>query len=97
MLGLANTLENLKTNLPILRPKHLKRIDLPICVVGNGPSLDGLLPFLKENADKMVVFRRGTALKVLKNARIPVDFQIEIERIDYLKDVLMSAPLGDTP
>ncbi|CRF48164.1 hypothetical protein HHE02_14830 [Helicobacter heilmannii] len=97
MLGLANTLENLKTNLPILQPKHLKRIDLPICVVGNGPSLDGLLPFLKENADKMVVFSCGTALKVLKNARIPVDFQIEIERIDYLKDVLMSAPLGDTP
>ncbi|BCZ17027.1 PH domain-containing protein [Helicobacter sp. NHP19-003] len=97
MLGLANTLENLKTNPPIFQPKYLKAIDLPICVVGNGPSLDGLLPFLKENADKMVVFSCGTALGVLKKAGVAVDFQIEIERIDYLREVLVNAPLGDTP
>ncbi|BEG57123.1 PH domain-containing protein [Helicobacter sp. NHP21005] len=97
MLGLTNTLENLKNNPPILQPKRLKPIDLPICVVGNGPSLDALLPFLKENAPKMVVFSCGTALKVLKKAGVAVDFQIEIERIDYLKEVLESAPLEDTP
>ena len=38
----------------------------------------------------------GLALKPLKNAGIEPDFQIEIERIDYLKGVLESAPLGDT-
>ncbi|WP_053940604.1 motility associated factor glycosyltransferase family protein [Helicobacter ailurogastricus] len=97
MLGLTNTLENLKTNPPIFQPKHLKSIDLPICVVGNGPSLDSLLPFLKENAPKMVVFSCGTALKVLKRAGIAVDFQVEIERIGYLKEVLLDAPLDDTP
>ncbi|GMB95729.1 6-hydroxymethylpterin diphosphokinase MptE-like protein [Helicobacter sp. NHP22-001] len=97
MLGFTNTLKNLKTNPPFLRPKRIKPIDLPICIVGNGPSLDGLLPFLKEHGDKMIIFSCGTALKVLKKAGVSVDFQIEIERIDYLKEVLESAPLEDTP
>ena len=66
------------------------------CVVGNGASLDSLLPFIKENADKMIIFSCGTALKPLKNVGIEPDFHIEIERIDYLKDVLESAPLGET-
>lgn len=98
MIGIKNTFINLgkeeKSKYPIL---HLpKRINAPICVVGNGASLDSLLPFIKENAKNMIIFSCGTALKPLKNAGIEPDFQIEIERIAYLKDVLESAPLGET-
>ena len=98
MIGVKNTFVNLgkerKSKYPIL---HLpKRVNAPICVVGNGASLDSLLPFIKENADKMIIFSCGTALKPLKNVGIEPDFHIEIERIDYLKDVLESAPLGET-
>lgn len=91
--GLANTLKNL--HYPILQPPH--RLDMPICVVGNGASLDHLLSFIKENHSKMIVLSCGTALKVLKANGISPDFQVEIERIDYLKGVLEEAPLGDTP
>ncbi|WP_163532331.1 6-hydroxymethylpterin diphosphokinase MptE-like protein [Helicobacter suis] len=97
MLGLNNTLENFKYNPFLLHPKRIKRIEMPICVVGNGPSLNNLLPFLKKHAKEMVIFSCGTALKVLKSYGVLVDFQVEIERIGYLKEVLLNAPLGDTP
>lgn len=94
-IGLQNTLQNLSKKPPILSLP--RRIDIPICVVGNGPSLNVLLPFIQNNQDKMIVLSCGTALKVLKDYGINPDFQIEIERINYLDEVLKTAPLGDTP
>lgn len=98
MIGVKNTFENLGNSKELKYPilYRIKRVNVPICVVGNGASLDSLLPFIKQNAHKMVIFSCGTALKPLKKAGIMPDFQIEIERIEYLKDVLESAPLGDT-
>lgn len=98
MIGVKNTFCNLGNDeilpYPIL---HLpQRVNVPICVVGNGASLDSLLAFIKANMERMIIFSCGTALKPLKNAGIEPDFQIEIERIDYLKGVLESAPLGET-
>lgn len=95
IIGLKNTLHNLASPPPILSSP--KRIDIPICVVGNGSSLNSLIPFIKKNQEKMIIFSCGTALKVLKNHHIRPDFQIEIERIDYLRDVLKDAPLDNTP
>ncbi|GAA7980356.1 motility associated factor glycosyltransferase family protein [Helicobacter pylori] len=95
LLGLKNTLKNLPLY-QTLKTKP-KKINAPICVVGNGPSLDLLLGFLKENEDHFIIFSCGTALKPLKTHGIKVDFQIEVERIDYLKEVLEKAPLEDTP
>lgn len=101
MIGVRNTFANIGDidmgkicKYPILH--KVQRINAPICVVGNGPSLDTLLPFIKDNAHKMIILSCGTALKPLKSAGIMPDFQIEIERIAYLKDVLESAPLGET-
>ncbi len=98
MIGVKNTFMNLgkqeRLSYPILNLPN--RVNAPICVVGNGSSLDHLLPFIKQNAHNMIIFSCGTALKPLKNAGINPDFQIEIERIAYLKDVLESAPLSDT-
>lgn len=74
-----------------------KRVNAPICVVATGPSLDFLLPFIKENQGKMIIFSCGTALKPLLKAGIKPDFQIEIERHDYLDGILREAPLDDIP
>ncbi len=93
MIGIANSLKN--SNYNVL--SYPMRVNAPVCVVGNGPSLDSLLPFIKKMQDRMIIFSCGTALKVLKNYGVQPDFQIEIERIDYLRDVLCDAPLGDTP
>ncbi|MDO7253000.1 6-hydroxymethylpterin diphosphokinase MptE-like protein [Helicobacter cappadocius] len=98
IIGVQNTLKNISFDANAYPVLNLpQRVNAPICVVGNGASLDGLLPFIKENQDKMIIFSCGTALKPLKAYGINPDFQIEIERIDYLKDVLKEAPLGDTP
>ncbi|PAF44481.1 6-hydroxymethylpterin diphosphokinase MptE-like protein [Helicobacter sp. 11S02596-1] len=98
MIGVDNSFKNIAFKTlknPVLSLP--KRVNAPICVVGNGASLDGLLPFIKSNQNKMIIFSCGTALKPLKAYGITPDFQIEIERIDYLLDVLQDAPLGDTP
>lgn len=100
-IGVRNTFENLRSSAPGILSYPLlhlpERVNAPICVVGNGASLNNLLPFIKENEEKMIIFSCGTALKPLKNAGIKPDFQIEIERIAYLRGVLESAPLEDTP
>ena len=97
MIGIQNTLQNLpqkkKKNLFLTNPK---RIDMPICVVGNGASLDSSLEFIKQNQSKMIIFSCGTALTPLKRAGIEPDFQIEIERIDYLAEYLRPI-LSKTP
>ncbi|PAF48029.1 hypothetical protein BKH46_01580 [Helicobacter sp. 12S02634-8] len=96
MIGVKNTFKNILST-PIKYPilNLPKRVNVPICVIGNGASLDGLLPFIKSNQDKMILFSCGTALGPLRAYGIRPDFQIEIERIDYLVDVLKNAPLGD--
>ncbi len=93
MRGIRNKL-SCKMNTMLIEPK---RVNAPICVIANGPSLDFLLPFIKENQDKMILFSCGTALKPLLNYGIKPDFQIEIERHEYLDKVLEEAPLGDIP
>lgn len=102
MIGIENTLKNVanikskerkkKSNLFLVNPK---RVDMPICVVGNGASLDSSLDFLREHQSKMIIFSCGTAIKPLKQAGIQPDFQIEIERVDYLAEFL-SPTLGET-
>lgn len=97
MVGIGNTLQNLpdkkKKNYFLVNPK---RVDMPICVVGNGASLDENLTFIKENQERMIIFSCGTALKPLKSYGIEPDFQIEIERTDYLHEYLEPV-LGKTP
>ncbi|PAF49159.1 hypothetical protein BKH41_03495 [Helicobacter sp. 12S02232-10] len=98
MIGIENTFKNIpfkSLKNPVL--KIPQRVNAPICVVGNGASLDGLLPFIKSNQNKMIIFSCGTALKPLRAYGVVPDFQIEIERIDYLLDVLKDAPLGNIP
>jgi hypothetical protein len=88
-----------------INPKDIKipilcsptKVNLPICVIGNGPSVENLLPFIAKNRDKMILMCAGTALKPLRSYGIKPDFQIEIERRDHVADVLRNAPLEDIP
>ena len=93
MVGLKNTFINTK-NAPFLRLNH--KLKTPICVVGSGPSLESNINFIKANQNKMLIFSCGTALKVLKAHKIRIDFQVEIERVPYLAEVLQNSNLGDT-
>ncbi|WP_146744959.1 6-hydroxymethylpterin diphosphokinase MptE-like protein [Helicobacter sp. 16-1353] len=93
MIGVKNTLQNIHSN-KILH--KTTKLNIPICVIGSGPSLESNIDFLRNNQNKMLIFSCGTALKILKQHNINIDFQIEIERIDYLSSVLEDSSIGDT-
>ena len=95
LVGFHNACINLK-DCKLLSTKP-KRINAPICVIGNGASLDLCIDFLKAYQDSMILLSCGTALKVLRHHGIKPDFQVEIERIPYLSNVLSEAGLEDIP
>ncbi|HEY4635064.1 MAG TPA: 6-hydroxymethylpterin diphosphokinase MptE-like protein, partial [Rhodospirillales bacterium] len=57
------------------------RIDVPVFLVGSGPSLDHSLPTIRANAEKAIIVSLGSALRPLMRAGIKPDFQIEIENV----------------
>lgn len=54
----------------------------PVFVIGNGPSLDNDLDFLRENQHKAIIVSSGSALRPLLMSGIEPDFQMETENID---------------
>ena len=58
------------------------RIDAPVFVIGNGPSLDNDLDFLRENQDRAIIVSSGSALRPLILSGVVPDFQMETENID---------------
>lgn len=53
--------------------------DVPVFIVGNGPSLDNLLPILKEEHANAIVISCGTALQVLHKNHIVPDYHVDLE------------------
>ncbi|MGI5310126.1 6-hydroxymethylpterin diphosphokinase MptE-like protein [Rheinheimera sp. WS51] len=54
--------------------------DIPVFIVGNGPSLDHSIEFLKQHRDNAIVISCGTALKALHALGITPDFHAEVEQ-----------------
>ena len=53
--GLKNTFLNIK-KYNVLDFKNIKKLNIPICVVGSGPSLEESFDFLKRNQNRMLIF-----------------------------------------
>jgi len=94
IIGVKNKLKNYK-NYPYL--SSTKKIDAPVCVVGNGPSLEKNIELIKKNQDNFIIFSSGSALAILVKYGIKVDFQIEIERMPHVQKWLKNAGLKDVP
>jgi len=65
--GLSHTHSAIKHHMPLMRYKpstYLESIhkEVPVFIVGNGPSLDDLIPLIKEEADAAIIVSCGTAL-----------------------------------
>lgn len=67
----------------------------PLFVVGNGPSLDQDIPFLRRNQDKAVIIACGTALDTLYHAGIKPDFYAATERTPEISETLDAIPDQD--
>lgn len=81
--GLSHSFHHLKNNIPFYtaNKKTIHELrDLPVFVVGNGPSLDEAREFLVENQNNAIIFACGTALTSLIKMGITPDFHILVER-----------------
>lgn len=83
--GIAHTKEGISRQYPLLTFEPAKKFnadesELPIVIVGNGPSLDHALVKIKEIRDNVILVSCGTALQVLHQNNISPDFHAEIEQ-----------------
>lgn len=82
IIGISHTLANISDNkaATLLENAKLNKKDLPVFIIGNGPSLDENLAYIKANQDNVVIISSGTSLKPLLNYGITPDMHVEQER-----------------
>jgi len=86
---IAHTIENMNRNVAVMKKsKHLDVLP-PAFVVGNGPSLDGLLETLKEQQHHAIIISCGSTLGTLYKAGIVPDIHVEMERTDGTTQMLL--------
>lgn len=84
--------------------------EIPVFIIGNGPSLDGLAGYIKKYRNRVVVLSCGTALGSLFKLGIQPDFHAEVEQNrapydwitqikdkDYLKGIKLISVNGIHP
>ncbi|MFM2482611.1 6-hydroxymethylpterin diphosphokinase MptE-like protein [Celerinatantimonas sp. YJH-8] len=81
----THTRESLTQNCPYLlkqlSPVYRQQMaDLPVFIVGNGPSLDQSVEVLKAYQDRAIIISCGTSLKALYKYGIKPDFHAEVEQ-----------------
>jgi hypothetical protein len=81
-VAFSHTITNLNRKLPILNSKKpgFENEVPPLIIVGNGPSLDNLVDFLKQAQDHYVIMSCGSSLTSLYNLGIKPDIHVELER-----------------
>lgn len=67
----------------------------PVFIVGNGPSLDNDIPFLRKNQDQAIIIACGTALDTLYHAGIKPDFYAATERTPEISETIDAIPDQD--
>ncbi|WP_269517659.1 6-hydroxymethylpterin diphosphokinase MptE-like protein [Alteromonas sp. BMJM2] len=113
--GIAQTTEMLSRSTPFLRKSPAQYLsfedkEVPVFVIGNGPSLDTAIDAIKEWRDKAIIISCGTALSALHKYKITPDFHAEIEQnratydwcsrvddFDYLKQISLISVNGIHP
>jgi hypothetical protein len=83
--GIAHTKEGMKRKIPILAANPASKLsydekEVPIFIVGNGPSLDSSIEVIKEWQGQAIVVSCGTTLQALHRNGITPDFHAEIEQ-----------------
>jgi len=113
--GIAHTKEGMRRKIPVLAANPASKLsyddkEVPIFIVGNGPSLDISIDAIKEWQGQAIVVSCGTALQALHRHGITPDFHAEIEQnrstfdwavligdLDYLKNITLISCNGIHP
>ncbi|MDB2331057.1 DUF115 domain-containing protein [Alteromonas sp.] len=83
--GIAHTKETLGRRYPLLGKKPASKLpladkEIPVFIVGNGPSLDETISTIKALSERAIIVSCGTALMPLYKSGIVPDFHAEIEQ-----------------
>ncbi len=83
--GIAHTVEVIDRSVSFLRADPGRFLtyqskEIPVFIVGNGPSLDHSIALIKEHQQRAIIVSCGTALQVLHRNGIRPDYHAEIEQ-----------------
>ncbi|QBL09901.1 DUF115 domain-containing protein [Rheinheimera sp. D18] len=97
--GIAHTAHSMQANHHFLKklatlPVHAAQ-NIPVFIVGNGPSLDDCIEYIREYRDKVMLISCGTALKALYTLGIKPDIHAEIEQNRSTYDWVTQVPDRD--
>lgn len=95
LITIRHTFDNLRQRFPVYAKPNSMSSDAVAFIVGSGPSLDGLVPILRQYGDRAVIFSCGTAISILHKMGIKPDFHIEKERQDVVCDILAKSISND--
>jgi hypothetical protein len=113
--GIAHTKEGMRRKIPVLAANPASKLnyddkEVPIFIVGNGPSLDSSIDAIKEWQGQAIVVSCGTTLQALHRHDITPDFHAEIEQnrstydwavligdLEYLKNITLISCNGIHP
>lgn len=90
--GLAHSIHNIQAGYPLFLNDKIKEknyLDIPVFVIGNGPSLDAAEDLIKQFKDDVIIIAAGTALGSLHKMGITPDFHVLVERTKSTYDVLI--------
>ncbi len=94
MFSFAHGVNNISSGIPVLYSNKTFLSDymrkFPLLLVGNGPSLDDDMDFIKKNQDRFVIMACGTAFATLCRCGIKSDIYIALERGVNVYDSLMA-------
>lgn len=93
LIALSHTVNNIERGIPFLKDneKILKeQQDIPVFVIGNGPSLDESLDVIKANKNSAILIACGSAITALYNVGIKPDIYVATERTKGVYDFLVS-------
>ena len=113
--GIEHMKEGFRRDYPVLvnnpsRYLNYKDKEVPVFIIGNGPSLDMSIEAIKEWREQVIVISCGTALQALYKNGITPDFHAEIEQnrstydwpvligdLGYLKEITLISCNGIHP
>ncbi len=62
--------------------------EVPVFIVGSGPSVDRDLDFVLTNRERVMIFSIGTGLRILRMHGVTPDFHFEIENGEFNADLM---------
>ncbi|MDO2947311.1 motility associated factor glycosyltransferase family protein [Aeromonas simiae] len=97
VIAIAHSYANINGRVPFLRRDSKvsgMAAQFPVFIVGNGPSLDKAIPFIKEHQQQAIIIACGSSISALHKVGIKPDILVAVERTKSSADFLgtLNAP-----